>query len=150
MWRPKNKRAEMWLNGRQLLTPDPSGQVALRLDVDHKVAAQLRAPQYGTDASGRQYIEAKKDIITRMGSAQGKSPDRAEALLLAVYEPRNKKKAKILARGDPVTSPSERYSHRRCSSRPVARRPPEEPVSWWGLPSPKSPTPSDTCRRTRT
>jgi hypothetical protein len=97
MWRPKNKRAEMWLNGRQLLTPDPSGQVALRLDVDSKVAAQLRAPKYGTDASGRQYIERKVDIVTRMGSAQGKSPDRAEAGLLAVYEPRNRKKARILA-----------------------------------------------------
>lgn len=97
MWRPKNKRAELWLNGRQLLTPDPSGAVALRLDVDSKVAAQLRAPKYGTDASGRQYIEKKSDIIARMGSAQGKSPDRAEAMLLAVYEPRNKKKVRILA-----------------------------------------------------
>jgi hypothetical protein len=97
MWRPKNKRAELWLNGRQLLTPDPSGRVALRLDIDHKVAAQLRSPKYGTDASGRQFIESKKDIVARLGSAQGKSPDRAEALLLAVYEPRNKKRAKIMA-----------------------------------------------------
>ena len=85
------------MNRRQLLTPDTSGRVALRLDIDHKVAAHLRSPKYGTDASGRQFIEAKNNIVARLGSAQGKSPDRAEALLLAVYEPRNKKKAKILA-----------------------------------------------------
>lgn len=97
MWRPKNKRAEMWLNGRQLLTPDPSGRVALRLDIDSKTAAQLRAPKYGTDVSGKTFIEKKTDIVARMGNAQGKSPDRGEALLLAVYSPRNRKKAKILA-----------------------------------------------------
>ena len=84
LWRPKNKRAEMWLNGRHLLTPDPSGRVALRLDVDGRTAAQLRAPTYGTDSAGRQVIE-KKDDMKKRGVT---SPDRAEALLLAVYEPR--------------------------------------------------------------
>lgn len=93
MWRPKNKRAEMWLNGRNLLTPDPSGRVALRLDVDHRTAAQLRGPNYGTDASGRQYIESKKDMRSRGVN----SPDRGEAVLLAVYEPRSRRKARLLA-----------------------------------------------------
>jgi hypothetical protein len=93
MWRPRNKRAEMWLNGRQLLTPGPDGMVGLRLDVDGRTAAQLRAPLYGTDAAGRQVIEAKAAMRTR-GVA---SPDRAEAVLLAVYQPRSRRKARLLA-----------------------------------------------------
>ena len=92
-WRPKNKRAEMWLNGRALLTPDPAGRVALRLDIDPRTAAQLRAPEYGTDASGRQVIETK-DAMKRRGVT---SPDRAEALLLAVYEPKLRRGARLLA-----------------------------------------------------
>ena len=93
-WRPHNKRAEMWLNGRELLQPDAtSGRVRLRLDIDGRCAAQLRAPLYGTNASGKQVIEAKKSMKDRGVS----SPDRAEAVLLAVYEPKVKKKARVLA-----------------------------------------------------
>lgn len=92
-WRPMNKRAEMWLNGRELMQPDPGGRVRLRLDVDGRCAAQLRAPLYGTNASGRQVIESKKSMKDRGVS----SPDRAEAVLLAAYEPRVKRKARVVA-----------------------------------------------------
>lgn len=92
MWRPMNKRAEMWLNGRELLQPDPAGRVRLRLDIDGKAAAQLRAPLYGTNASGRTVIEPKKAMRERGVS----SPDRAEAVLLAAYEPKTRRK-RILA-----------------------------------------------------
>lgn len=93
-WRPHNKRAEMWLNGRELLQPDATtGRVRMRLDVDGRCAAQLRAPEYGTNASGKQVIESKKSMKDRGVS----SPDRAEAVLLAVYEPKVKRKARVLA-----------------------------------------------------
>lgn len=91
-WRPHNKRAEMWLNGRELLQPDESGRVRLRLDVDGKCAAQLRAPMYGTNSSGRTVIETKKSMKDRGVS----SPDRAEAVLLAAYEPKRKRKGRLL------------------------------------------------------
>lgn len=99
-WRPHNKRAEMWLNGREQLRPDPTtGRPRLRLDVDGRTAAQLRAPLYGTNASGKQVIESKKDTAARIGGAdrQGKSPDRADAVLLAPYEPKVRRKARVLA-----------------------------------------------------
>ena len=89
-WRPWRKRDELWLNGRELLTPDSAGIPAWRLDVDTRTAAQLTAPKYSTNASGRTVVESKKDM-----KARGvKSPDRAEALLLAVYEPVVKVKRK--------------------------------------------------------
>lgn len=100
-WRPANKRAEMWLNGRELLKPDvTTGRTRLRLDVDKRTAAQLRTPLYGTNASGKQVIEKKADIKARVGGetgGAGKSPDRAEAVLLAAYEPKVKRKARVLA-----------------------------------------------------
>ena len=75
----RNQRAEMWWNGRLLIQPEPT----LRLDVDRKVLSQLTAPTYSSDSGGRIQIEKKLAMKTRgVGS-----PDRAEAVLLAVYEP---------------------------------------------------------------
>ena len=92
-WRPFNKRAEMWLNGRQLFQPDPNGRPHIRLDITGKTAAQLRGPEYGTNAGGKQVIETKKSMKDRGLS----SPDQGEAILLCIYEPRVKKKARVLA-----------------------------------------------------
>lgn len=88
-WRPARKRDEMWLAMRQLLQPRKGpnplqivpGQ--LRLRVDRKTQAQLSAPTYGTNSQGQTVIESKPSMKTRGLS----SPDRAEAVLLAVYEP---------------------------------------------------------------
>jgi hypothetical protein len=88
--RPARKRDEMWLATRQSLAPrkgSPS-QVQilpglLRLRVDRRTQAQLSAPTYGTNSSGLTVVEGKPSMKSR-GLA---SPDRAEALLLAVYEP---------------------------------------------------------------
>lgn len=85
---PGNKRAEMWLSGRADLQPGPDGEVKLRLDVDDKTAAQLRGPKYATTSRGVVQIEGKKSMKERGLS----SPDRAEALLLAGYEPQGKRK----------------------------------------------------------
>lgn len=94
LMRPALKRDEMWLAGRHSLqprktTPDEFGLVrmepgSLRLRVDKRTRAQLSGPTYGTRAAGgTTVIESKKSMKAR-GLA---SPDRAEALLLAVYEP---------------------------------------------------------------
>lgn len=89
--RPYRKRDEMWLTARALLQPRPdTGRGLLRLRVDRRTAAQLTAPTYGTNSGGRTVIESKKHMKTRgIGS-----PDRAEAMLLAAYEPVLKPKDK--------------------------------------------------------
>jgi hypothetical protein len=83
-----NQRAEMWWNGRTLLQPkktEDGMKQEIRLDVDRKVLAQLSAPQYKSDSSGRIQIEKKTEMKKRGVT----SPDRAEAILLALFEPHN-------------------------------------------------------------
>lgn len=94
-------RAELWWNLRTLIQPTrrrlPLGDAALhgeiyeytgavRLNIDTRTLAQLSAPMYRPDSSGRVTIEKKKEIKKRTG---GRSPDRGEALLLAFYEPKD-------------------------------------------------------------
>lgn len=82
--RPYRKRDEMWLALRALLQPDPtSGRGRLRLRLDQKAKAQLSQPRLGNNASGYSLVESKKEM-KRRGIH---SPDRAEAALLAIYEP---------------------------------------------------------------
>lgn len=79
-----NKRAEMWWNGRELLQPEPgTGGQAVRLNVDRMTLAQLSTPKHKTNSAGRIQIEKKTEIKKR----GGRSPDRAEAILLGLYEP---------------------------------------------------------------
>jgi hypothetical protein len=77
----KNQRAEMWWNTRTLLQVK-DGKQDVRLDVDRAVLAQLAGPTFKSDSSGRIQIEAKADMKKRGVH----SPDRAEAILLALYE----------------------------------------------------------------
>jgi len=79
----RNIRSELWWNGRLLLQPDPQGRQAIRLDVDRKVLTQLTGPTYKADSAGRIQIEGKAEMKRRGVS----SPDQAEAILLALYEP---------------------------------------------------------------
>jgi hypothetical protein len=55
----------------------------MRLDIDRRAIAQLSTPMYKSDSAGRIQIEKKSDM-KRRGQT---SPDRAEAVLLAVFEP---------------------------------------------------------------
>ena len=80
----KNQRAEMWWNARQMVQPK-DGKQDIRLNVDRFVLSQMAGPTYSSDASGRVVIESKIDMKKR-GVA---SPDRAEAVLLALYENRS-------------------------------------------------------------
>jgi hypothetical protein len=80
-----NQRAEMWWNMRTLLQIDVNNpQPQIKVELDQKTTAQLTSPIYKSDSAGRIQIESKKDMKRRgLGS-----PDRAEAVLLALYEPR--------------------------------------------------------------
>jgi len=82
----RNIRAELWWNGRALLQPRQDGSQDVRLDNDRKVMSQLAGPTFKSDSSGRIQIESKVDMKRRGVS----SPDRAEAVLLALYEPPGK------------------------------------------------------------
>lgn len=78
-----NQRAEMWWTARELLQPDEEGYQELALEVDHQTMMQLAAPSYRANSSGRIQIESKADMSKRgIGS-----PDRAEAVLLALFDP---------------------------------------------------------------
>lgn len=81
-----NSRAELWWTTRQMIQPDSeSGEQLLDLsELGTRELAQLNAPTYSTDSAGRIMVE-KKDSIKRRGL---KSPDRAEAILLAIFEPK--------------------------------------------------------------
>jgi len=71
-------RDELWFSGRKSLLlgalyPDP------------KAESELIAPTYELDAQGRNKVEKKRDTKKRLG----RSPDRADSVLLAQYEPPN-------------------------------------------------------------
>lgn len=92
-----NQRAEMWWAGRKAVEPDKTlgGRSEFRIDtdVDTRTKRQLSDPTYGRTAAGKVQIESKKDLRSR---GRG-SPDRAEALLLALYEPpRTRTKMEII------------------------------------------------------
>jgi hypothetical protein len=78
-----NQRAEMWWNLRTLLQPDDEGRQEASLNVDRRTVAQLSAPLYRANSGGRIQIESK-DEMKRRGVT---SPDRAEAILLSLFEP---------------------------------------------------------------
>jgi hypothetical protein len=82
--RPSRKRDEMWLAARALLQPDPStGMGRLRIRADRQTGIQLSTPRLGSNTAGYSVVESKKAM-----KARGmKSPDRADAALLTVYEP---------------------------------------------------------------
>jgi hypothetical protein len=80
-----NQRAEMWWSMRKLIEPNNPAAGLLRLDLTTKELAQLNAPTYGADSNARIQIEKKADMKKRGIH----SPDRAEAILLAAYEPPN-------------------------------------------------------------
>lgn len=75
-----NLRAEMWWNiGRELSAS--RGWDLSSMDNADDTCAQLLAPQWDTDTKGRILVEPKDDIRKRIG----RSPDNADALLLAFH-----------------------------------------------------------------
>ena len=72
-------RDEIWGMGREL---SESGAWNLEA-IDMEVVKQLIAPRWKPDSAGRMNVEKKKETIKRIG----RSPDDADALLLAFYKP---------------------------------------------------------------
>jgi hypothetical protein len=78
-----NQRAEMYWAMREVLQPNEDGEQEMALDIDQKTCQQLAAPSYRSNSTGRIQIESKQEMSKRgIGS-----PDRAEAILLALFEP---------------------------------------------------------------
>lgn len=78
-----NLRAELWWEiGRGL--SERGGWDLSTMDNADATVAQLLEPRYSIDAQGRIKVEPKDDVIARLG----RSPDNADALLLAFYASR--------------------------------------------------------------
>lgn len=76
-----NTRAEMWWLGREL-SRTRAWDLSSMSNADQTVA-QLAEPTWSIDApTGKIKIESKDDVISRLG----RSPDNADALLLAYYQ----------------------------------------------------------------
>lgn len=78
----RNIRAELWWSFREWIEPNATGDTLGQLKIGERERAQLNGPMYFVK-NGRIQIEAKEDMKKR----GQRSPDRAEAILLAVYEP---------------------------------------------------------------
>jgi hypothetical protein len=77
----KNARAAMWWMAR-LHAQERTWDLSSMENADQTVA-QLLEPGWLLDLQGRIQVEKKEDIIERLG----RSPDNADALLLAYYNP---------------------------------------------------------------
>jgi len=78
-----NKRAEIWWTVGRQLSSDRGWDLAA-MDNGDQTVAELCEPLWELDPAGRIKIESKDDIRERTG---GRSPDHADALLLAHYRP---------------------------------------------------------------
>lgn len=74
-----NLRAYLWWLVRDAL--DPDGTIKLALCPDSLLERELLVPRWQTSANGRIQIESKDSMRQRMG----RSPDAANALMLALY-----------------------------------------------------------------
>jgi hypothetical protein len=75
-----NLRAELWWEVGRGLSERKGWDLSAMENADTTVA-QLVEPQWDTDPQGRIRVEKKEEIIKRLG----RSPDNADALLLAYY-----------------------------------------------------------------
>ena len=75
-----NSRAEMWWMGREYVE---AGKMDLsNADDSDTLLAQLTAPKWELNSRGKIVVEEKAEVKKRMG----RSPDNADALLLAFYD----------------------------------------------------------------
>lgn len=71
-----NLRSQLWFDAAKWIETEAA------LEPDDEVESDLLAPRYTFDPKARQVVESKKEIKKRIG----RSPDRADALVLAAYE----------------------------------------------------------------
>jgi hypothetical protein len=93
---PYRQRDAMWINLRDLVEPVQGDDPRLRLRVDRKTVAQLSTPTYDVNMTGKVVVESKDSMRKRVPGLG--SPDRAEAVLLAAYEPPPKKARRVRSR----------------------------------------------------
>jgi hypothetical protein len=79
-----NLRSQLWWEVGRLLSQDRAWDLS-RMDNADNTVAQLLESHYEHDLKGRIKVEPKDDIRKRLG----RSPDSADALLLAFYQPRS-------------------------------------------------------------
>jgi hypothetical protein len=83
----KNQRSEMWWTVRGLLQPQKEHEdkplLMLERGEGNRLLAQLNGPRYETSGTGQLVVESKSSVK----ASSGHSPDQADALLLALYEP---------------------------------------------------------------
>jgi phage terminase large subunit len=87
-----NARSQAWFDFAEKL-----GQ--LDLDDDEQLAADLVAPAYRIDSHGRRVVEAKSDTKKRLG----RSPDRADAVLMAFAAREARPMRSFVPRGSIIT-----------------------------------------------
>jgi hypothetical protein len=78
-----NLRAQIWWEIGRLLSEQRAWDLSGMDDADRTIA-ELLEPRWAPDTAGRIKVESKDDIRER---SAGRSPDRADALLLAFYSP---------------------------------------------------------------
>lgn len=83
---PKLRDQLWWEVGRQLITQ----HVVDLSEIDEQTVAQLIAPRWKPDSAGRVQVEKKSDTKARLK----RSPDDADAWLLAYYQPPPRKRVK--------------------------------------------------------
>ena len=71
-----NRKSELWFTAAEQLA-------SIDLDTDEQLAADLVSPRYRLDSQGRRTVESKDDMKKRLG----RSPDRADAVLLTFAQP---------------------------------------------------------------
>lgn len=84
-------RSQLWWHGAEAARPDSiTGEVRLHGLTDTRTIAQLGDPKYYFDTKDRIQVEPKKLTATRIAKERPRSPwrspDRADALLLAIHE----------------------------------------------------------------
>jgi hypothetical protein len=92
----RNRRSEAWWSFKDLMEAD-----LIDLDpADEQLAADLGAVKWGTDSTGRIYIETKEDMIERLG----RSPNHADAAIMSTCEAGAVAKVERQQPGEAITS----------------------------------------------
>jgi len=85
-------RSQIWWEVGRKLSEDLAWDLSeLPEDDRERLISQLTAPKYTRDAAGRIVVEKKEDTRRRLG----RSPDNADALLMAFYTPKPPPKPRI-------------------------------------------------------
>lgn len=79
LYRFRNLRSFLWWNGRERL--DPNGENPVALPPDNELIGDLTAPTFEYHSTGDIVVEEKEKVSARIG----RSTDRADAVLLALY-----------------------------------------------------------------